>query len=251
MTTKRGETGPTPGGRGRFDGYDVLREVHRWDDETKGVVLARVGPVSAVSFFDVREEAAARALLDRLLSQDAEPRIPVLEMVDARLANHVGDGWRHEDMPEDWDAWKLSLAALDKESDLIHGKPFCELDANYQKAIIESIQDTKGDWHGLPAKHVFELWMRYALPAFYSHPWAWNEIGFGGPAYPRGYKNLGIDKREPWEVPERDAHDPVPWAERVESAHDAHRSGSAGPPDTLPKADFDEGRGGRDQHEDA
>ena len=41
-------------------------------------------------------------------------------------------------------------------------------------------------------------------------PAAWNEIGFGGPAYPRGYKNLGVDKREPFEV--RDAHpadDPV------------------------------------------
>ena len=26
---------------------------------------------------------------------------------------------------------------------------------------------------------------------FYSHPWAWNEIGFGGPAYPQGYMRLG------------------------------------------------------------
>ncbi len=33
---------------------------------------------------------------------------------------------------------------------------------------------------------------------------AWQEIGFPGPAYPRGYKNIGIDRREPFEV--RDAH---------------------------------------------
>ena len=39
--------------------------------------------------------------------------------------------------------------------------------------------------------------------AFYSHPAAWNEIGFAGPAYPRGYKNLGVDRREPFEVPTR------------------------------------------------
>ena len=32
---------------------------------------------------------------------------------------------------------------------------------------------------------------RAILSAFYSHPWAWNEIGFGGPAYPRGYARLG------------------------------------------------------------
>ena len=38
--------------------------------------------------------------------------------------------------------------------------------------------------------------------AFYSHPWAWNEIGFPGPAYPRGYLNLGINAREHWERPD-------------------------------------------------
>jgi hypothetical protein len=64
--------------------------------------------------------------------------------------------------------------------------------------------------------------MRYACTAFYSHPWAWNEIGFGGPAYPTGYKSLGVDGREPWEVAERDAFDPEPWAHRVERARRRH-----------------------------
>ena len=31
-------------------------------------------------------------------------------------------------------------------------------------------------------------------------PAAWDEIGFPGPAYPRGYKNAGVGKREPFEV---------------------------------------------------
>jgi hypothetical protein len=69
---------------------------------------------------------------------------------------------------------------------------------------------------------VWSLWTRYACTAFYAHPYAWNEIGFGGPAYPRGYKNLGIDRREPWERPERDARDPVAWADKVERARKAH-----------------------------
>ena len=41
--------------------------------------------------------------------------------------------------------------------------------------------------------------MRSILGAFYSHPWAWNEIGFGGPAYPRGYSRLGAGLSETWE----------------------------------------------------
>ena len=74
----------------------------------------------------------------------------------------------------------------------------------------------------MPASRVFSLWLRYACSAFYSHPWAFNEIGYGGPAYPRGYKNLGLDRRENWEVAERDAQDPVPWAERSEAARRQH-----------------------------
>ena len=74
---------------------------------------------------------------------------------------------------------------------------------------MQAVQDADR-WHGMPAGHVWSLWTRYACTAFYSHPAAWAEIGFPGPAYPRGYKNAGMDGREPFEV--RDARpgiDPV------------------------------------------
>ena len=37
---------------------------------------------------------------------------------------------------------------------------------------------------------------------YYAHPYAWDEIGFGGPAYPRGYIRLESGEAEPWEVKE-------------------------------------------------
>ena len=40
------------------------------------------------------------------------------------------------------------------------------------------------------------------VPALYSHPKAWNEIGFGGPASPRGYVRLDGDRPDPWEAAE-------------------------------------------------
>jgi hypothetical protein len=78
-----------------------------------------------------------------------------------------------------------------------------------QADIVGAVQDLpRGEeWHGMPATHVWNLWLRYACTAFYSHPAAWNEIGFGGPAYPRGYKNIGVGRREPWEV--EDSADPA------------------------------------------
>ena len=45
-----------------------------------------------------------------------------------------------------------------------------------------------------------------------------NEIGFSGPAYPRGYLNPGINAREHFEVADRHDLDPIPFAERVERA---------------------------------
>ena len=76
---------------------------------------------------------------------------------------------------------------------------------------MQAVQDLgSGDWHGLNAGHVWSLWTRYACTAFYAHPSAWNEIGFPGPAYPRGYKNAGIDAREPFEVRDvNPSEDPV------------------------------------------
>ena len=40
------------------------------------------------------------------------------------------------------------------------------------------------------------------VSAYYAHPTAWNEIGFGGPASPRGYVRMDFDRRDPWEAAE-------------------------------------------------
>ena len=215
-------TGTTPGGHDRFPGFDVLGQAPGWDAVTQGVVLRRLGPPPPLRFFTVDEEAACRPLLDRLLAQDDEPRVPVFELVDARLAEDETDGYRYEDMPHDGAAWKASLRALDDDARAVHGRPFADLGGADQRALLEGVR-TGDRWHDLPAPRLWSLWMRYACAAFYSHPWAWNEIGFGGPAYPRGYKALGLDRRENWERQEVDARDPVRWADRVEAARARHR----------------------------
>ena len=70
-----------------------------------------------------------------------------------------------------------------------------------RRQLVQAVQDRgSGQWHGLNAAHVWSLWTRYACTAFYAHPSVWDEIGFPGPAYPRGYKNPGVDAREPFEV---------------------------------------------------
>jgi hypothetical protein len=212
-------TGATPGGQGRYDGFDVLAEQRTWDPITAGVVLRRLGPPEPLRFFSPYEEPIAATLFDHLLDEWDEPRIPVLNMVDERLNGNRTDGWRYDDLPEDQEAWHATLAFLDEDARASHGRRLAELSREEQAELIEAVRTAPGGrWHDLPAEHVWSLWTRYACTAFYSHPWAWNEIGFGGPAYPRGYKNIGLDRRESWERQEHDAQDPIPWVQRAESA---------------------------------
>ena len=210
----------------RFPGFDATRQAGTWDDVTKSVVLSRLIPPRSLVFFTAEEEPTARALVDCLLAQHDEPRIPVIEAIAERLLRKEGDGYRYSDMPEDGEAWKQSIAGLDADARARHGRPFWDLKDIDQKDLVQEVQDCKESWRGMPAGRVFSLWTRYACDAFYSHPWAWNEIGFGGPAYPRGYKNLGWSGREPWEVADASDLDPVPWAERVVAARRRHEEGS-------------------------
>ncbi len=223
---RRGVTsdGDTPGGdQSRFSGYDVLTEVDTWDAVSAGVVLRRLAPPPALRFFALDEQAVGTALFDQLLDQRCEPKVPILQMVDVRLAESTTDGWRYEDMPEDGEAFRVTFRFLDEDARTAYGARFVELDWQDQADLVQSVQDRSGsDWHGLPATHVWSLWTRYACTAFYSHPWAWNEIGFGGPAYPRGYKALGLDKREPWEVADRVDASPTGFGEQVDEARRRH-----------------------------
>jgi len=195
---------------GRFPSFDVLKQASSWDVATAGVVLGRLTPPPPVRFFDLNEEAIGRVLFDQLLDQQEDPRVPVFELVDSRLAEFETDGWRYADLPEDGEAFRRSFAALEADARASYDVAFAELDWSDQAKILQAVQQKRSEeWHGLNAGHIWSLWTRYACTAFYSHPWSWNEIGFGGPAYPRGYKHIGVDAREPWEVRDALNEDPV------------------------------------------
>lgn len=198
---------------GRFPGFDVLNQAPHWDQVTKDLIEARVRtPPRAVTFFSDTERGCAHALLNDLTGQDRDDaRVPVTQMVEARLAAGETDGWRYADMPEDGQAWRDTLGYLDADARDRCGTSFAETGEEDRHRLIQAVQDLSGeDWHGLPAKHVWSLWTRYACTALYAHPDVWAEMGFSGPAYPRGYKNIGVDKLEPYEVRDADPSiDPV------------------------------------------
>lgn len=210
----RQRVGQTPQGHGRYPDYDVLSQVDAWDPLTRDVVLRRLEPYGPPRFFDATQWRVLSAFADVLLAQDREPRIDVLAHVDAKLADagdHGVDGYQYEDLPSDQEVWRRVAAGLDETATGRDGRPYAEADPSTRAAILQDFLDGRlegGSWAGLNVKRAFKVVTRSLIEGFYAHPWAWNEIGFGGPAYPRGYMRLGMaldepgDQREPWETPE-------------------------------------------------
>jgi hypothetical protein len=205
----RQRVGTTPQERGRYPDFDVLSQVDHWDEVTRRVVLDRVERVPPIRFFDEREAATLGAFCDTVLAQDSEPRIPVLAMVDAKLHAHQLDGYRHADMPSDRQTWRRVARLLDAEAERLTGGYFPAAEKETRDEIVGRFSHGDLEWEGFSVEKAWSVVTRMILSAFYSHPWAWNEIGFGGPAYPRGFARLGAGQREHWEEPPEFAVDPV------------------------------------------
>jgi hypothetical protein len=214
----RQRRGVTPQMHGRYPDYDVLEQAGHWDQVTRRLVLDRVGQVPPIRFFTPREAATLGELCDILTAQDAEPRIAVLNYVDEKYFEGRLDGYQFEDMPDDRDTWRIVARGLDEQAGARDGAAtFAAADDEQRHAIVCDFAEGRlrdGAWGELNVKRAFSVVMRAALDAFYSHPWAWNEIGFGGPAYPRGYSRFGsphlqAGERESWEGREAFDEDPV------------------------------------------
>jgi Gluconate 2-dehydrogenase subunit 3 len=230
LPKRRGEHGPadpnelprqrrglTPQLHGRYPDFDVLEQAPHWDEVTREVVLARVHNDPPRRFFGEREWNTLRAFCDTVLAQDAEPRIPVLAYVDQKLHEGRLDGYQYADLPGDGDTWRLVARGLD-EAAAERGFPsFAAAGEVVRVEICERFSHGRlhsGAWASLNVSRAWQVVLRHAVAAFYAHPWAWNEIGFGGPAYPRGYSRFGsahLDgaEREAWEARPADSTDPV------------------------------------------
>lgn len=199
------EHAPSP-----YPGYDVLR---KWDspsfnDATRAVLHRRLHDVPERQFFSEAEFALLTAACARLLATPpGEP--PIASWIDADLAAGRGEGFRAPGVPRAGEAWRLGLAGLAAQAHRQHGRDFASLDGPRQDAVLRAVQCGDADasaFVGLAPAHFFTHMLLKSVAAhFYAQPQAWNEIGFGGPASPRGYVRLGVGQRDPWEAPLRAA----------------------------------------------
>lgn len=193
----------------RYPGYDVLskRWSPSWNEQTRQVIDRRLAVPRTPRFFSATEWHTLNAVCHCIMPQppDRAP-VPLAAYVDEKMHDRQLDGYRYAQLPAQGEAWKRGLAALDEAARSQHEDAYHRLSLPQQNALLQQMQrgELTGEaWSGMPCKLFFE---HRVLPdithAYYAHPVAWNEIGFGGPASPRGYVRMGLDRRDPWEAVE-------------------------------------------------
>jgi hypothetical protein len=195
----------------RYPGYDVLNKRHTpsWNEQTRKVVDERLAiDPERYTFCTEDEWLTLKAVCSRIVPQPGRRRrqAPLAAMIDRKLQEGAGDGYRDARLPPAGEAWRRGLRALDAEASARHGCVFHLLLDVERDALLAAVQQGEAHdpaWGDMPPALFFAKRLLHDIVgAYYSHPVAWNEIGFGGPASPRGYVRLALDRRDPWEAAE-------------------------------------------------
>ena len=107
---------------------------------------------------------------------------------------------------------------------------FHQLPTLEQERLIKSIHDAEPaeaheEWVKMNVERFWSLLVTDVCDIYYAHPWAWDEIGYGGPAYPRGYMRLEHGDPEPYEVNEQRYAWAAP-ADTLSDVEEKHGSGA-------------------------
>jgi len=192
----------------RYPDYKVLDkwDSPSFDEVTRKVLARRLDGVPDRRFLTVEEWELLEALAAHLIPQPERARpIPVVPWIDAMLADGDSSGSRRTGEPHDAEVWRTGLAAIENEARRRHGARFVALEPEMREMLLREVQSSvvSDGWTGVaPKRFLIEFVLKTMTGIYYSHPDAWNEIGFGGPASPRGYVRLQLDKHDPWEADE-------------------------------------------------
>jgi hypothetical protein len=197
--------------RTHYPDYEVLGKWSSpdWDDQTREVVRQRLEDIPPIRFFTHEEARTLAAIVERIMPQPDRSeieKVPIVPWIDEKLHEDKRDGYRYEDMSPQREAWRLGLAGINQTAEILFsGKSFVDLDALSRDVVLQHLSrgDASGEvWKRMPAARFFrDVLCSTIVKIYYSHPLAWNEIGYSGPSSPRGHIRKWEGGVDPWEAP--------------------------------------------------
>lgn len=188
-----------------YSAYDVMKESKEWDAHTRSIVNARLVREHAYGYLTSVEAETLRAWCSLLMD---DPRGEIIQYVinhiDQVLSENKGEGQRKVGTPPIRMLLRQGLKAIDETGWFANSQPFFQLDETNQRNIMLQINNdnypSTKNWEGIPQKILFQKLLQLSVEAYYAHPLIWSEIGFGGPAYPRGYTLNSPSQLDSWEA---------------------------------------------------
>lgn len=169
----------------RYPNFDVMDLAEEWDDHTRQIIEKRMEPPQPLQFFTQAEGDTLVAAIARLVADSDPWRVgKVLEHIDGTLAHNNGEGYRPEWQPEDKQFWRLGVSFL--------GPDFAGAPADSQDQMLRDLQAKYPDF--------FKALLKETVTGYCSLPPVWSQMGYGGPAFPRGYVRIELGLRDPWEA---------------------------------------------------
>lgn len=213
---------------GYYPKFSTLSQSAYWEDATRDVVQTRVEAPPSRKFFSEDEWSFWTLVFNHLIPQTdraADRQIPVIAPLDHRLFTNQTVGYRYANMPPDREVYRIGIHAINQEAEQRYGGTFPNLPHLQQDLVLQAIRDGKPEgapdiWKKMSVHRFWQMLMGDAIDGYYAHPWSWDEVGFGGPAYPRAYTRLERGEPEPWEVREKR----YAWASPVSSVSDQTES---------------------------
>ena len=128
----------------------------------------------------------------------------IVSHIDQTLHQSLGEGQRKVGVPEAPELIRSGLRAIEEGVQSLYGTSFISLDIDRQKQVLQKISECKAEpmevWNSIEQEPLFNKLLKLTVESYCSHPKVWSEIGYAGPAYPRGYVRTKLGQLDPWEA---------------------------------------------------
>lgn len=186
-----------------------MQQKEHWDLHTRQIVESRL---ASRSFRTLSQPEAATlfAICSLLLDEIREDILYyVVYHFDQKLSSDIGESQRKKELPKQSVIIREGLRALDLFCVSSEGAVFAGLSESVRHALLDELMRgniyLQADGVVIPAQDLFSKLLIESASAYYSHPAVWSEIGYAGPAYPRGYVRSEWGLTDPWEAKRNDA----------------------------------------------
>lgn len=194
-----------------YSNFNVMNEEEHWDPHTKKIVSKRLDTQTfyPLQYLTEQQSKTLTELCAILLGDNRQPIIAfVIHHFDSTLKASIGESQRKIGVPKQATLICDGIDLLDRECIQQYGNPFDGLEEDMKNKVVSDLMGERislnSEQINIPVKDFVQKISSEATSAYYSHPTIWSEIGYAGPAYPRGYVRSELGLTDPWEAKRND-----------------------------------------------